>query len=68
MNEEPLIWTVNGNVPERGLTLKVEWFITEEYIKVVKRHFDKDGEMVKEGADILSLRGVTGESVVGRIG
>lgn len=65
---EPMIWTSKGNVPEAWLSLEVKWEQTPEYVKCVRIHRDLSGEIVKQGADILSFRGVTGESVIGKIG
>lgn len=60
----PLIWTSQGNLPEADLRLEVEWSIEPgSYVKVVKRHFLGD-ELVKEGADVLSLNGMSGEAVI----
>jgi hypothetical protein len=63
-NQIPLIWTSKGNLPEDDLRMEVQWFVEPgSHIKVVKRHYLGD-ELVKEGADILSLNGVTGEAVI----
>jgi hypothetical protein len=62
-SQVPLIWTSRGNLPEADLRLEVVWTVEDEYIKVVKRHY-RGEEIVKEGADVLSLRGITGESVI----
>lgn len=62
----PLLWTTKGNIPEERLRLEIQWEMKEEYVKVVLRHYDGE-ELVKEGAHILSLRGVTGEAVIGAI-
>lgn len=62
-SQVPLIWTTHGNLPEADLRLEVVWSMEKDCIKVVKRYYLGE-ELVKEGADILSLRAVTGETVI----
>ena len=61
--DEPLIYTSKGNVPISTLTYEVEWFIEPIYYKFVERWKDATGEIVKEGAHVYSLSGVTGDGV-----
>jgi len=63
-NDIPLIYTSKGNLPEADLRMEVEWFVADEYVKVVKRHYLGD-ELVKEGADVLSFKGAIGETLIG---
>lgn len=63
----PLIWTTKGNLPEADLRLEVKWHIEPgDYIKVVKTHYLGD-EIVKQGADIFSLKSIIGETVIGQL-
>jgi len=63
-NEIPLIWTSKGNVPLDSLKMEAIWDIQKTYIKLIERYTDADGEVVKEGAHVYSLVGLTGESAV----
>jgi hypothetical protein len=45
---------------------EVRWTVNEEFVKVEYIYREKaTGEVVVHGADILSFRGVTGETTVG---
>jgi hypothetical protein len=63
----PLVWTKYGNLPENELKLEVFWFIDSSVIKVVRRHTNAEGEIVKEGADVFLLKGLTGDTAVGKV-
>lgn len=54
--EEPLIYTIKGNLPVRLLVLDTHWERTATYVKFVERYL-LDGEVVKESAHILALEG-----------
>ena len=52
MNDEPLIYTTMGNVPESSLTYEHEWNDSAEAIKFVERYKNAAGEVVKESAHV----------------
>ena len=62
-DDVPLIWTSKGNVPIDSLKYEVRWDIQPTYYKFVERWIDASGEVVKEGAHVYSLAGVTGDGV-----
>lgn len=68
MTDEPLIWTSRGNLPIASLRYETYWENTDNYVKFVERYYAANGEIVKEGAHVLTKRGVTGESAVGGVG
>lgn len=58
MNEVvPLIYTKNGNVPERDLSYQKEWKISDEYIVFCEAWFDSEGDLVKNNVHMYSLKG-----------
>ena len=65
--QKPMMWTSKGNLPTDELSdREVHWTIHEEYIKLEYIYRLKaTGEVVVHGADVLSLRGVTGETMIG---
>ena len=65
--QAPMIWTKYGNMMEESLSLQVTWEQGPDYIKCIRTHRDVHGEIVKQGADILSFKGLTGESVIGTV-
>ena len=64
MNDTPLIWTINGNLPVENLDYAVTWKVTEDYIKLVET-YKLDGEIVRENAHVYSLKPI---SVFGEAG
>lgn len=69
MTEKPMMWTTKGNMLQEDLTdREVIWTIDKEYIKMEYIYREKaTGEIVVHGADILSMRGVTGETILGAV-
>lgn len=64
MDDEPLIYTARGNVPEASLTLATTWDVkANEYVKVTRTWRDASGEVVKQSADVLDLRGLSSAAV-----
>jgi len=57
MNKEtPLIWTERGNLPLEALQYDARWEVTDDYIKFIEV-YRSDGEVVRESAHVLSLKG-----------
>lgn len=61
MNDEPLIHTINGNVPVSSLTYETEWRMTDKIVHFCERYRDAAGEVVRQdshvyafGADMVS--------------
>lgn len=52
MNDEPLIYTTMGNVPQSSLTYRHEWIDSDEAIKFIERYSNAAGEVVKESAHV----------------
>ena len=62
--DEPLIYTSRGNLPIASLKLETEWDLTKDYIKLIERYRDSEGEVVRESAHVyhygLSAAGEAG--------
>lgn len=54
--DEPLIWTTRGNVPVASLTKEALWERTDDYVKLTTIWRASDGEIVKQGVDVLGLK------------
>ena len=62
--DEPMIWTVRGNVPVSSLKYETEWDSQyPHYMKFIERYRAEDGEIVKESAHAYSFAGVTGAGI-----
>ncbi len=62
--DEPLIYTTAGNVPEASLTLTTTWeIVPDRYMKVTRTWRDAAGDVVKQSADVLDLRGLSLKAV-----
>ena len=61
-NEEPLIYTSLGNVPEADLEFEPIWEDTPDYTKL-RLVYRLNGRVVKESAFVLSKRGLSSDSV-----
>ena len=62
MNEEPLIYTSKGNIPESSLRLDPIWEDTADYTKLTLRYWLAD-EIVKESAHVFGKRPLLSEAV-----
>ena len=63
--DEPLIYTIRGNLPIASLKLETEWVLDNAFIKFIERYRDSEGEVVRESAHVYSFAGVTGEGQAG---
>lgn len=63
MNEEPLIYTSKGNIPESSLRFDPIWEDTTDYTKLVLRYWLGD-EIVKESAHVFGKRPLMSEAVI----
>lgn len=71
---EPVLWTTKGNIPlsltqgpNPRLKLDCEWEIVPgEYVKAMP-FWTLDGEVVKQEANILSLKPLTAEAAAGKL-
>jgi len=55
---EPLIYTINGNVPEGTLRRECTWEVSpSEYVKCTVSWYDGE-TLVKQGHDVLVLKGL----------
>jgi len=61
----PLIWTSKGNLPIADLRYEHSWDITPTYYKFSERYYLGD-EIVKEGAHVYSLMGLTGQGLLSK--
>lgn len=67
MNEEPLIWTKNGNVPISTLTYQTGWDVQPTYIKFCERYIDASGEVVKESAHVYDKAGLSASAIAAQL-
>lgn len=65
---EPLIYTIKGNVPVSALTYSTEWDVQEAYIKFTERYKDESGEVVKESAHVYDRKGTFAAGLAASIG
>lgn len=70
---EPLLYTNQGNIPQKGLTRHVEWqFLPSieacETIVFVEEWHNAAGEIVKRSFDVCVLKGVQSETEAGKAG
>lgn len=56
--EEPLIWTIKGNLPASSLQYVTRWENTPEYVKFVEAYL-LNGEVVRESAHVLAKQGAS---------
>jgi len=70
MNEldEPLIWTIKGNMPLAQLRYETEWTVTDEFIKFVEKHIDSSGEVVKQSSHVYDRVGVSARLFSAKLG
>jgi hypothetical protein len=52
-SEEPLIYTIKGNLPISMLKYSTHWEETPDYVKFVET-YTLDGETVKQSAHVLT--------------
>lgn len=64
--DEPLIYTIRGNLPIASLQYSTHWEDAPEYVKLTERYM-LDGKVVRESAHILSKRGMFSEAEAGRL-
>ncbi len=57
MNDEPLIYTIRGNLPIASLEYRTRWEDTPDYVKFVETYLI-DGEVVRESAHVYAKRGM----------
>jgi hypothetical protein len=68
--DEPLIWTIRGNVPMSSLhPADMQWVINDDFIKVVERYRAIDtGEVVKESAHVYDRKGTFAAGLAASMG
>ena len=59
--DEPLIYTLKGNLPVGSLEYETRWENAPEYIKLVET-YKLDGEIVRESAHVYAKRGMAFEA------
>ena len=64
LQDEPLIWTTKGNVPESRLKLEPVWEVTPECIKF-SEVYTLDGEIVKQSGHIYLPKGESAPTAQG---
>lgn len=57
LNEEPLIWTIKGNIPIAFLEYKTEWIDNEDYM-LFSESYLLDGETVKSSSHVYNKKGL----------
>lgn len=65
---EPLIYTSKGNLPIASLKLSTQWDFSKEYVKLIERYTDANGEVVRESAHVFHYAGLAAEAVAGSFG
>lgn len=64
MPDEPLVYTIRGNLPAAELTYATRWeYAPGEYAKFVETYTAADGVVVRESSHVLALRSLTSEAV-----
>lgn len=58
MNETPLIWTKNGNVPIDSLRYEHEWVDGVDVLMFQERWYDESGDLVKNNTHGYVKKGV----------
>lgn len=53
----PLIYTINGNVPESSLRYEKKWSVNEELISFVEEWYDGD-TLVKNNVHMYAVKGL----------
>lgn len=64
---EPLIYTINGNLPIASLGYHTEWSFGPDFIKLREWYTDASGAVVRESAHVYSKQGVAGEAVAAQL-
>lgn len=62
MTNEPLIYTMRGNLPIDSLEYRTRWEDAPDYLKFVETYL-LDGEVVRESAHVYAKRGLTSDAV-----
>lgn len=65
--EQPMIWTSHGNLPEASLVRTVSWEDCSDYTKCIVTHRLGD-EIVKQSCDVLIRKGETIAALQGAFG
>ncbi len=61
--EEPLIYTVKGNLPIAELEYRTKWELSDDFIKFSECYLHQ-GEIVKESAHVFDKNGVFAQSEI----
>lgn len=56
--DEPLIYTKNGNVPEKSLRYEKEWLVGGEIIMFREFWYDAEGDLVKNNVHAYATKGL----------
>jgi hypothetical protein len=59
MSDQPLIWTIKGNLPLDSLRYEHQWEDTPDETTFSERWFTQDGELVKNNCHKLAKRQLT---------
>ena len=65
MNDEPLIYTIKGNLPIASLDYSNEWFDEPNYVKLVET-YKLAGEVVKQSAHVMAKHGLFASAIPGK--
>ncbi len=57
LNEEPLIWTIKGNVPISSLEYRTAWVDDEDYMLFTESYL-LDEEVVKSSSHVYNKKGL----------
>lgn len=57
MNDEPLIYTIKGNLPIASLAYSHRWDVTDDYFKFTET-YKLGEEVVRESAHVYDRKGV----------
>jgi hypothetical protein len=56
LTNQPMIWTIMGNMPAEKLQMQVTWENTDTYTKFVET-YTYNGVLVKQSAHVLAKQG-----------
>jgi hypothetical protein len=53
--DNPMIYTIKGNIPISLLRRHVEWKFSPTQVTLIEKYTDSMGEVVKDGCDVFIL-------------
>jgi hypothetical protein len=62
MNDEPLIYTIRGNLPVASLAFEVKWRVEPDFVSMTEIYTAEDGVIVRQDSHVCALKGATLQS------